>query len=160
MKIDHALMLAALIAAPALAADRAALEKAIVANETKVIDAIVKGDAAGFTKMAAPGSISTDGNGFAPSVDFAKILPQVKITEARISGEKVIWADDNTAILTYTLTGKGSIMGQPLPPTTYASTVWVKQGEEWLALYHQETTAASGTPPSASPSAGGPATGH
>lgn len=155
MKITHAVMLAALIAAPALAADRASAEKALVANETKIIDAVVKGDAAGFTKMAAPGSVSADGNGFAPSVDFAKILPQVKITEAKMTGEKVIWADDNTAILTYTLTAKGTIMGQPMPPTTYASTVWVKQGEEWLALYHQETTAAPGTLPSASPSATG-----
>ena len=69
-------------------------------------------------------------------------LDQVNITSWKISDEKVSWVDANTAIVTYKWTGAGTFQGQPFPPATYASTVWTKKGDKWLAVFHQESEAA------------------
>ena len=59
----------------------------------------------------------------------------------------LVEADDKTALVLYKWTGAGTMMGQPVPSPTYASTVWTKKGGKWVAIFHQETTAA--TPPPA-----------
>ena len=54
--------LLALTANLAVAQDKAALEKALIANENKLNDAVAKGDKATFTAMVAPDAWSADGN--------------------------------------------------------------------------------------------------
>jgi hypothetical protein len=117
------------------------LDKALIANEKKINEAFAKGDKATFAALVSPTSISADANGFMKSSDMAAILDQAKITSWAISDEKVTWIDPNTAIVTYKWTGAGTVMGQPIPPVTYASTVWAKKGDKWVAVFHQESAA-------------------
>jgi hypothetical protein len=56
----------------------------------------------------------------------------------------VIWIASNTAVLMYKFAGKGTFMGQPIPPVTFCSTVWHKSGNKWAAAFHQESAAAPG----------------
>jgi hypothetical protein len=117
------------------------LDKALLANERKINDAVAKGDKAAFLALIAPGAWSADANGFMKVSDFAGMLDQLKVTTWSMSDEKVSWADTNTAIVTYKWTGTGTFQGQPINPA-YASTVWTKKGDKWLAVYHQESEAA------------------
>ena len=134
---------AAAQAAPVKAtADHSALEKALVANENKVNDAVAKGDKAGFSALVAGDGWSVDGMGLMKVSDFVSTLDQVKIKTWKISDEKVAWIDANTAVVTYKWTGSGTYQGQPIPPVTYSSTVWTKKGDKWLAVFHQESEAA------------------
>ena len=51
----------------------------------------------------------------------------------KISDEKVRWVDPNTAVVSYKWTGTGTFQGQTFPSPVYASTVWTKKGDKWLA---------------------------
>jgi Domain of unknown function (DUF4440) len=142
---------AALIASPAFqmtVAEKTALEKTLMANEQKLNDAVLKGDAATFKSMIADDGWSVDEQGVMPAADFVRMLkPGVaKITDARLDGFKVLWVDANTAVLTYTWTGKGTFNGQAVHSPTYASTVYTRRGTRWVAMFHQETSAPQAPP--------------
>jgi hypothetical protein len=129
--------------APAAAtAPHSALEKALIANENKVADALMKKDKAAFASLVAADGWSIDGNGFMKTSELTAALDQFVIKSYKISDEKVSWVDPNTAIVAYKWTGSGTFAGQPFPPVTYASTVWTKKGDKWVAVFHQESEAA------------------
>ena len=123
---------------------RAAAEKVIAANETKIDQAFAKGDVATMKTMIADDAVAMDAGGATGVADMFKMIAtaNMKITDVALTNLKYVWADDNTAVLTYTLTGKGTMDGQPVPSPVYASTVWTKRGGKWIAVFHQETIAA------------------
>jgi hypothetical protein len=125
-------------AAPALSA----LDKALIANERKVADAMMKKDKAAFAALVDTNGWSADSSGFMKTSELVAALDQLVIQSYKISDEKVSWVDANTAIVAYTWTGSGTFAGQPFPSTVYASTVWTKKGDKWVAVFHQETEAA------------------
>ena len=127
-------------------ATHSALEKALIANENKVADALMKKDKAAFTSLVAANGWSIDGNGFMKTSDFTAALDQLVIKNYKISEERVAWVDANTAIVAYKWTGSGTFAGQPFPETVYASTVWTKKNDQWVAVFHQESEAAKTAP--------------
>lgn len=131
---------------PAATPDRSPLDKALIANENKVADALMKKDKAGFTALVSADGWSIDNNGLMKTSELAGMLDQLVIKSYKISDEKVSWVDANTAILAYKWTGSGTFGGQPFPSTVYASTVWTKKGDKWIAVFHQETEAAKPAP--------------
>jgi hypothetical protein len=135
-------------AAPAFAqaASKAATEKALIANENKVSEAVAKHDLKTFNDLVAADGISGDKEGFMKVADFTKTFDQVKISTSHIMDEKVTWIDDKSAIVTYMWMGKGTYMNQPVPETVYASTVWTERNGKWVAVFHQETGAAPPAP--------------
>ena len=150
MKIAFATLgLLAFAAGLAAAQDKASIEKALVANERKLNEAVAKGDKATFTSLIAPGAWSADGNGFMKVGDFVAVFDQLKVTSWTISDSTVQWVDDNNAIVLYTWTGAGTFQGHPIPKKVYVSTVWTKKADKWLAAYHQESEASPPAPPPA-----------
>jgi hypothetical protein len=133
----------------AAAQDKAATEKALIANENKVNDAVAKGDKAAFSALVPSDSMMADGNGVMTTADFLPVFDTVKITTWKITDAKVEWVDASTAIVIYTWTGTGTFQGQKVPPKVYASTVWTKRGDKWVAVYHQESAAAPAPKPAA-----------
>lgn len=127
--------------APEQAPERSALDKALIANERKIADALMKKDKTAFTALVPGDSWTIDGNGLMKASEMAAGLDQLVIKSYTISDEKVSWVDANTAILTYKWTGSGSFAGQPFPSPVWASTVWTKKGDKWVAAFHQETEA-------------------
>jgi hypothetical protein len=134
---------AAPVAKSAAAGDHAATEKAIVANENKVLAALSKQDKAGFSALMGPGSIAADETGFMKVDDFVSMIDQLKMSAYKISDSKFLWVDPSTVVHYFTWTGTGSFQGQPFKSPTYASTVWTKKGGTWLAVFHQESIAAA-----------------
>jgi hypothetical protein len=124
-------------------ATHSALEKTLIANENKIADAMMKKDKAAFASLVAADGWSIDGNGIMKTSEMAAALDQVVIKNYKISDERVSWVDPNTAIVAYKWTGSGTFAGQPFPPTVYASTVWTKKGDRWVAVFHQESEAAT-----------------
>ena len=137
---------AAPAAKPAAGGDHAALDKALIANEHKMNEAVAKGDKATFSSMLASDATSADEGGFMKVSDFVPMMDQVKVADWKISDEHVTWAGANTAVVTYVWTGKGTFQGQPVPEKTYVSTVWTKKDGKWVAVYHQESAAAKPAP--------------
>jgi hypothetical protein len=131
----------------AQAGGKAAIEKALIANENRINEAVVKHDAKTFTSLVAQEAVSADMGGFMKISDFVKSMDQAKIESFHIMNPQVIWIDDKSAVVAYTWMGKGTWMNQPVPETTYASTVWTERNGKWVAVFHQETGAP--TPPPA-----------
>ena len=78
-----------------------------------------------------------------PTKMFADVLDQLKVTKWDILNPQVVWIDATSAVRhVHAGRGEGTFAGQPLPSKTYSSTVWTKKGGKWMAVYHQETTAA------------------
>lgn len=134
---------------PSLAAAQsstAANAKQIEAMERSLNAALQKGDVNAFKANIAEDAISMDGSGPMPIAEFLKMFNQVKIQTFNIEQPNVRFLNDSAAIITYRWTGTGTMMGQPLPSPVWASTVWVKRADKWVAVFHQETNA---TPPPA-----------
>jgi hypothetical protein len=117
------------------------LDKALLANERKLNDAVAKADKATFVSLVSPNAWSADNSGFMKVSDFVAMFDQVKVTNWSMSDEKVNWIDGNNAIVSYKWTGAGTFQGQPMPGTVYASTIWTKKGDKWVATFHQESEA-------------------
>jgi len=130
----------------AQAGSKAAIEKTLIANENKVSEAVAKHDVKTFTDLVASDAVSADQGGFMKVADFVKSMDQMKIDSQHMMDMQVTWVDDKTAIVRYTWMGSGSFMGQPFPPTTYASTVWTERNGKWVAVFHQETPMAPPPP--------------
>lgn len=149
MRSTILLTLAALAcAAPGFAqpTSKAATEKALIANENKVNEAVAKHDMKTFNDLVAADALSADGGGFMKVADFTKSIDQVKVTSWHIMNAQVTWIDDKSAVVTYTWMGAGTYMNQPMPDTVYASSIWTERNGKWVAVFHQESAA---TPPAA-----------
>src|SRR5262245_12012901 len=90
-------VLAAFAQAPA-AANHAAAEKQIIANERAINDAIAKGDMKAFHSNVAPDAVGVDmsGIGKVNSPDFEKMLKETKIQSWNIDGSQFYWVNDTT----------------------------------------------------------------
>jgi hypothetical protein len=125
-------------------ADRAAVEKTVAANEQKITDAFTKKDIATLKTLIGEDGFGIDASGANSVTEMYKQLPTMNatMTEQHMSDFKYTWANATTVVLSYTWTGKGTMMGQPVPSPTYNSTVYTKRGANWIAVFHQETVAA------------------
>jgi hypothetical protein len=153
--MTSAALVALLSAASALAQEKPAAARPmpksvnaerLMANETKLLEAVRTKDAKTFASMVMSGSWSVDTTGLQANDDFVKLMSDpkadLKIEMLKASEMKVIDVDANTAIVVYKVDQKGSMMGMALPPSSWASTVWSNMGGTWKAVFHQETTAA------------------
>ena len=127
-------------------AARREISQTLMRNEESMLAALQKKDIAGFKKYVAAGSWSLDENGFMTVDDFVKTVEDPKsnfVWESyKTSDMKVVNIDAKAKIVAYRLDEKGSMAGQPFPPVVYAMTVWANQGGTWMAVFHQESTAA------------------
>ena len=114
----------------------------LIAQEKVLLESVVKHDVKAFSALIAPGAGSVDEGGYMAVADFIKVFDQTKLDVQTPTDIKVISLGPTAAVVTYTLNQKGTFQGQPVPPTVYATTTWVNRGGKWLAMFHQESTAA------------------
>ena len=142
----------AVVASVSLPAQDAQGEKALIAAERAIHEAIVKGNVEAFKQQVAADSFAIDSMmGRMSTAEFIKgleaITKDMKMESWDITDTKVIWQDANNAVLTYKWTGKGTFQGQPIPSPVWVSTVWTKRNGKWTAVFHQETIPMAPPPP-------------
>ena len=129
-------------------------EADIIAREKQIWDALKNKDYDGFAAMLADDQLevfSSAVNDKAQSVNDVKSLV---LTDATLSDWKVVVIDKDAAVVTYTVSAKGTSGGKPLDPKpARASSAWVNRGGKWLAIYHQETEIAQAPQAASSPPA-------
>lgn len=136
------LVLAVVVVAPSVASAQSKTEaatKQIEAMERAINAAIQKGDVTAFKANIADDAVTVDGGGPSTVAEFMKMFGQVKLAKFSIDKAKVQFLNDTTAVITYLFTGDGSMMGQPMPSPTWASTVYVNRAGKWQAVFHQES---------------------
>jgi hypothetical protein len=163
MKFVRALMIAALLASlgtvgfaqgyehPAMTASTSTgTESTLKSLETKVNDAFKNHDADGFFALVDKNAWSIDAMGFTQASEIAGMLKDVVVKSYTIEGYKVTEITDEVYLATYTWKGEVTYQGQPGPTLTYCSTLWTKHGDDWKAVFHQESLPMPGMPPQAS----------
>jgi hypothetical protein len=121
---------------------KSAMADTLMTAEKTMLDNLTKHDAAAFFGVIAPGAWSIDEGGLMKIEDFKKDWNQIKVESSTTSDMRVVPIDATSGIVTYRLEQKGTYNGQPFPPNVYASTVWVNKSGKWMAVFHQESTAA------------------
>jgi hypothetical protein len=133
------------------------LQAKLESYETKIDQAIKDKDTTAFMSYVDPNAISTDNTGFTPASALPAMIKDLDLQSFSIEEYKIMPIDQQTYIATYVWNGKGSYKGEPMPPVpSYCSTVWVQRGNDWKAIYHQESLAMQGPMPGMPPMQGTP----
>jgi len=120
----------------------AATEKKIVENEKKLWQGWQDKKGAPFREMLSKDSVGVSATGIqrgseTAAADIEKGGCEVKSWE--IHDPKVDWIDKNTALLTYHAVQDATCGSEKIPDAVWASSIWIKQKDKWLATFHQET---------------------
>jgi hypothetical protein len=123
---------------------------ALIAKEKQIADALMKKDAKTFNSLVASDGMLNGSHGRMAVADFTKVMfgPDYTLSNSTVEDPQVVMIDKDAAILTYKSTGTETYQGKTETGTSYATTIWVKRGSEWKAIFHQESM----VPPSATSS--------
>jgi hypothetical protein len=120
------------------------------ANERAICDAFKSKDAAAAMSLMDKEGVGADMNGFMPVSMIPDMMKDYELRSYTMRDFKATMINKDAYLATYTMNSDASYKGQPMPPLpTYVSTVWVKRGSKWTAMFHQESM---GMPPAASSS--------
>lgn len=145
-------------AAPPAPTPAAFSESDIIENEKRLWEAIKSKNSEAFAAMLAEEQMYVTSDGIHDKSQTVEAIKKLNLTESSLSDFKVVRVDKDAAIVIYTVNSKGTFDGQPLQEKPeYNSTAWVKRGDKWLAVYHQdcyvEERPASAQTPSPRPAA-------
>jgi uncharacterized protein (TIGR02246 family) len=115
--------------------------EAIIAREKQVTDALMKKDAKAFNSLVASDGMLNTAQGRMSVADMSKVMfsSDYSLTNATVEDPQVVMIDKDAAILTYKTTGTETYQGHTDTSTAYATTIWVKRGGDWKAIFHQES---------------------
>ncbi len=138
--------------ATAQASPPAVSDAELIALDREIWEAIKSKNWDAFAAHLDDAAITVNDSGVYDKTQTLEGLKKMELTEYAISDTKVVKLDPDAAVLTYTTNAKGKYDGQPIPETpSRDTTVFVKRGGKWLAIFHQETMVAP-PPPTASDS--------
>ncbi|HMF56162.1 MAG TPA: nuclear transport factor 2 family protein [Pyrinomonadaceae bacterium] len=136
-----------------------------IAQEQKVWDAIKNKNFDGFAAFLDEQQVEVTDTGVNNKAATVNDVKKLVVTDMTFADWKVIHANTDAYVITYTATLKGSYDGHDFPlSSARASSAWVSRNGKWMAIYHQQsdvkppmaTPSPTGSPaasPSASPSA-------
>ena len=123
------------------AASQSSLDKALIDRETSVWEVVKNKQFDAFRKYYADGYSGVSSDGVSDLDHEAEAVRKVDLKSYSLTDMKVVFANGDTAVLTYKVNTQGSFSGQDISGTYYASSVWVKSGGKWLAILHTEAKA-------------------
>lgn len=125
-----------------------------IAKEKAIWESIKNKDYDSFSNTLAEDQIEVLPDGTSDKAKSIAAIKQFEPAEITFADWKFKSIDDDAFLLTYSVTVKGKYQGREFPAeTARASSAWVKRGDKWLAIYHQESPVMPPPPPQPSPAA-------
>jgi hypothetical protein len=117
-------------------------EDKIVQTEKQLWEAWKKSDAKPFQEHLADRAVGVSSRGVMEGTQA--VVQDITggkcdVSSYSLEDTKVTWLDSNTALLTYKGNQDATCEGKKIPATVYASSIYVKRGNNWKAMFHQET---------------------
>jgi hypothetical protein len=135
-----------LFASDALPQD--SLEKTLVTQEKKVLDAIKNKDKSALKELLSDQVYSvTVGRGRLTGEQTIRSISgnELTMTSYRIEDVKTVRVTDDVAILSYKMTWTGSENGKSVPSTTdFATATWALRDGQWKVVFYQDTAGPDG----------------
>ena len=125
-------------------------EAGAIEIEKGIWDAIKNKDYAAFGNMLADDSIEVTTDGVFDKAGSTAGIKDFEPSEVAHSDWKFLSIDKDAFLITYSVNVKGKFKGKEIPKemeSARASSAWVKRGDKWLAIYHQECPIAKAPPP-------------
>ena len=116
----------------------------LMALETKAWEAYKNTDGKYFEGFLGDKMVSGGGEGSMSKADVVKMISENKedVKSFTLSDPHVTPVGADTAVLTYKATVEGTTdKGKPLDSPTTVATVFVRNGSDWKAVYHNEVAA-------------------
>ena len=128
---------------PKPAMTKAQSQKIIIATERKLWEAWKNKDTKVFKSYLSADSVMIGDAGVATKTEALKELDSMacEIKSYELSDIKVLFLNNDAALMTYKAAEDGVCGGQAVPPAVWASSAFVKRGGKWFAASHQETPA-------------------
>jgi hypothetical protein len=117
------------------------LQKELADNETALWNAFKNKDMKPFETHLGADAVSVDSGGVTNKTTLPEGMKMCDIKSFSLSDWKLTKLSTTTALLTYKGTQEGTCGGTPVPSTVWASSVWMKRKDTWVAVFHQETAA-------------------
>ena len=117
------------------------LQKELADNETALWTAFKNKDMKPFETHLAADGVSVDSGGVMNKTSLPDGMKMCDIKSFSLSDWKLTKLSTTTALLTYKGTQEGTCGGAPIPSTVWASSLWMKRKDVWVAVFHQETAA-------------------
>jgi len=120
---------------------KAQLQKQLTDIETSMWAAWKNKDPKPFQMYLSSDSVLVGDSGVAGKSSVLGGMSSCDIKSYSLSDWKMTKLNTNTALLTYKGMQDGTCGGTALPATVWASTIWMKRKNEWVATFHQESAA-------------------
>jgi hypothetical protein len=118
-------------------------KQTIIDLEKKFWDTMVSKDADTATGMMAKKSIVIGPQGVSEISrgDFTKMMEESKWTldSYKLSDIQVLFPTEATAVIGYKAKTKGTMDGKPYSMEVADGSTWMRDGKEWLCVFHTET---------------------
>ena len=126
----------------AFAAGDAATEQNLMQTEKGLWEGWKNHDTAPFKKVMDDG-VDVGAGGIRTGDQLLKDMgsTQCTVTSYSLDTPTFKWIDKNTVLVVYRASQDAICGEQKLPPSVWASSLWVKKGGSWKAMFHQETGA-------------------
>ena len=119
-----------------------AIERAVIAKERALWEAVKKNDVKGFKRSFSADYVGVYEDGIHTLDAEAGQIADLKLRAYTLSDIKMAMPSGDTAILTYKVNSQGDYKGQDISGDFYCSSVWVSRGGRWVAVAHSEVKAA------------------
>jgi len=119
-----------------------ATERALIAKEKALWEAVKKNDAKTFKRSFSADYVGVAEDGIHTLDIEVEQIGEVKLRAYTLSDIKVAMPSGDTAILSYKVNSQGDYKGQDFSGDYYCSSVWVNRGGRWVAVGHSEVKAA------------------
>ncbi len=117
------------------------LQHELTEMETMLWDAWKNKDIKPFETNLAADSVMVGDMGVGGKGSIAQDIKGCDIKSFKLSDWKMTKINTSAALLIYKGWQDGSCGGTTLPANVWASSIWVKRKDVWVAVFHQETPA-------------------
>jgi hypothetical protein len=120
-----------------------ATEQKLAQMEKELWEGWKNKDSAVFKKYMASKSLNVGGDGVMGTEQEIESLAKsdCNVTSYSVEQPQFQWYDKNTVMMVYKAAQDAVCGGKKVPPEVMASSVWMKEGGQWKAAFHQETPA-------------------
>ena len=119
-----------------------AMERALIAKEKALWEAVKKNDAKSFRQSFVADYTGVAEDGIHTLDAEVGGIADVKMSSYALNDIKVTLPSGDTAVLAYKVTVQSAYKGQDISGDYYCLSVWVNRGGKWMAVSHSEVKAA------------------
>ena len=143
MKKAFSLLLVLIIPALAFGAgdSKIPIEDRIIDFERRVLwEAVLKKQTDVLRSSLADDYLDVSDVGVFTKTETLQVIPDLTVKDYSLDKFRVNRIDKDAVIVTYEAIQHWTFKGQAGPSHVRATSVWVKRGDNWLVVFHQEST--------------------